>query len=117
MSRLKRRFSAEFKFQVVQEVLSGTSQATVARRHSVSANTILQWLKAYRAGRLGGEATSGADVQQLLAENRQLKELLGQRDLENDFLKKAAAFAQQRKNGGSLMVTSPVLSSGKKSVG
>jgi hypothetical protein len=45
-------------------------------------------MKAYRAGRLGGEATSGADVQPLLAENRQLKELLGQRDLEMDFLKK-----------------------------
>ena len=116
MSRLKRQFSTEFKVQVVQEVLSGTSQASVARRHSVSANTILQWLKAYRAGRVGGEATIGTDVQPLLAENRHLKELLGQRDLEMDFLKKAAAFAQQTRNGSSLIVSSPGPSPGKKSV-
>ena len=117
MSRFRRLFSTDFKHQVVQEVLSGQSQAVVARRHSVSANTIFNWLKAYRTGRVGGEATSGADVQQLLAENRQLKELLGQRDLEMDFLKKAAAFAQQAKNGSSLIVHSPGPSRGKKSAG
>ena len=89
MPRSKRRFSEEFKLGVVQEVLGGESQASIARRHSVSANTILQWLKAYRTGRLGGEATGGTDVQRLLAENRQLKELLGKKELELDFLKES----------------------------
>ena len=45
MSRRGRRFSDEFKLQVVQEVQAGESQAAVARRHSVSANTVLEWLK------------------------------------------------------------------------
>jgi transposase InsO family protein len=59
----RRRFSEEFKLQVIQEVLTGASQASVARRHSVSANTILQWLKSYKTGRLGGEATGAASAE------------------------------------------------------
>lgn len=63
MTVQRRRFSEEFKLQVVQEVLSGERQASIARRHSVSANTILQWLKAYKTGRLGGEATGDPSLQ------------------------------------------------------
>jgi transposase InsO family protein len=59
----RRRFSEEFKLQVIQEVLTGASQASVARRHSVSANTILQWLKSYKTGRVGGEATGAASAE------------------------------------------------------
>jgi transposase-like protein len=53
-----RRFSEEFKLQVVQEVLSGERQAVVARRHSVSVSSLSLWMKAYRTGRLGGGATA-----------------------------------------------------------
>ena len=45
------RFSDELKRQAIQEVLSGESQARVARRHSVSVNSLSDWLKSYRAGR------------------------------------------------------------------
>ena len=113
MSRRGRRFSEEFKLQVVQEVQAGESQAAVARRHSVSANTVLEWLKAYRSGSLGGEGT-GADVQKLLVQTRadethiaELHRLLGQKEEEIAFLKKTArrkelqnAAAVLPKNGG-----------------
>jgi hypothetical protein len=56
-------------------------------------------MKAYRTGRLGGGATGSSDVQHLLAENRQLKELLGKKELELEFLKKAEAFARELKSG------------------
>ena len=101
MGASRRRFSEEFKLQVIQEVLSGERQAVVARRHSVSVNSLSLWMKAYRTGRLGGGATGGSDMQRLLAENRQLKELLGKKELELEFLKKAEAFARELKNGSS----------------
>ena len=97
MSRRGRRFSDEFKQQVVQEVQAGESQAAVARRHSVSANTVLEWVKAYRSGSLGGEGTGGADVQKFLIQARadeahiaELHRLLGQKEEEIAFLKKTA---------------------------
>jgi transposase-like protein len=116
MARRGQRFSDEFKLQVIQEVLAGESQAAVARRHSVSANTVLEWLKEYRTGSLGGEGTGGADVQKLLVQARadeahiaELHRLLGQKEEEIAFLKKTArrkelqsAAAVLPKNGGRL---------------
>lgn len=89
MPRQRRAFSPEFKLRVVQEVESGQSQAAVARRYELSPHLIPLWKKAFQTGRLGGEATGGTDVQRLLAENRQLKELLGKKELELDFLKES----------------------------
>ena len=88
----RRRFSEEFKLQVVQEVQSGESQASIARRHSVSANTILQWVKAYRTGRLGGKATgaSTAEVRALEQQVADLQRLVGKKEEQIEFLKKTA---------------------------
>ena len=95
----RRRFSEEFKLQVVQEVFSGASQASISRRHSVSANTILQWMKAYRSGRLGGEATGGAstaDVRMLEQQVADLQRLVGKKEEQIEFLKKTARLKAQQ---------------------
>ena len=103
MPRTKRRFSEEFKLGVVQDVLAGESQASVARRHSVSSNSILEWVKAYRAGSLGGEGTGGPDVQRLLVQARsdeaqiaELQRIVGQKEEEIAFLKKTARLKEQQ---------------------
>jgi transposase-like protein len=109
-----RRFSDEFKHRVVQDVLTGESQGAVSRRHGLAVNTVSKWVKAYRSGRLGGEATGGTDVQHLLAENRQLKELLGKKELELDFLKRAATFERERSSGSSVIASGGPVSLRKK---
>ncbi|MBI5058247.1 transposase [candidate division KSB1 bacterium] len=103
MPRTKRRFTEEFRLGVVQEVLAGESQAAVARRHSVSANSILEWTKAYRAGSLGGEGTGGPDVQRLLVQTRadeahiaELQRIVGQKEDEITFLKRTARLKEQQ---------------------
>lgn len=87
MSVQRRRFSEEFKLQVVQEVLAGASQASVARRHSVSANTILQWMKSYKTGRLGGEAIGAVspEVRALQLQVAELQRLVGRRKSRSSF--------------------------------
>lgn len=110
MSRKRRVFSSEFKQKVVQEVLSGSSQVQVAARHSLSANTVNLWMHHYRNGRLGGEATGDAKLAQLLSENRELKQLVGQKELEIEFLKRATALLHERSNDPSLIASGgPVL--------
>ncbi|MBU1984833.1 transposase [bacterium] len=111
-----RRFSDEFKHQVVQDVLAGATQEAVARRHGIAVNTVAMWLRAYRSGRLGGEATGGVDVQRLLSENRQLKELLGKKELELEFLKRVAAFERERSSGSSVIASGGPVSPPRKRV-
>lgn len=115
MTVQRRRFSEEFKLQVVQEVLSGASQASVARRHQVSGNTILQWVKAYRSGRLGGEATGGAvaDVRALEQQVADLQRLVGKKEEQIEFLKKTARLFEQ-KNADTPLPKSAVPSRRKK---
>ena len=102
MSRQRRRFSDEFKQQVVQEVQAGESQAAVARRHSVSANTVLEWLKAYRSGSLGGEGT-GPSVQELLHDQKIKGEIIQQQTQEIHLLKKALAVSTSKSANSSLL--------------
>lgn len=117
MSVQRRRFSQEFKLQVVQEVLVGDSQASVARRHSVSANTILQWLKSYKTGRLGGEATgaASAEVRALHLQVAELQRLVGKKEEQIEFLKKTARHWDQQ-NAVTPLPTIGVSSRRKKDV-
>lgn len=113
MARQRRYFSEQFKLQVVHELLSGTAtQAQLARRYNLSPHLILQWRKALEAGRLGGEAPA-AELQALKAENRELKQLLGQQALEIEFLKRVAAYCQRKKNSGSSLTSGEPFPSGE----
>jgi len=114
MGRTGRRFSDEFKRQVIREVLSGKSQSVVAREHSVSKNTLGLWLKAWRSGSLGGEGTGGADVQKLLVHLRaqeeriaQLERLLGKKEAELDLLKKLESFERDGNSGSTFIASGP----------
>jgi len=118
MSRQRRSFSDEFKLQVVQEVLDGASQASVSRRHSVSANTILLWQKAYKSGRLGGEATGAAPTAEVRALEQQvadLQRLVGKKEEQIEFLKKTARL-QEQQNAERPLRTNGERSRGKKDV-
>ena len=111
----RRRFSDEFKLQVVHEVLGGASQASVARRHLVSANTILQWLKSYKTGRLGGEATGAVstEVRALQLQVAELQRLVGKKEEQIEFLKKVSRL-QEQQNAGKLSPQSGESSRRKK---
>lgn len=91
MARQRRSFSPEFKLRVVQEVESGQSQASVARKYELSPHLIPLWRKAFQTGRLGGEATGGPDVQQLLEEKQILGEIVQEQAQQIHLLKKAVS--------------------------
>jgi transposase len=84
----RRRFSREFKLQVVREVEAGKTPAQAAREYQVHPTLIIRWCKAHlqhaeRAlmghGHLYKEETRIAD----------LERLLGQLTMENALLTKA----------------------------
>lgn len=123
MGRQGRTFSTEFKLKVVQAVLAGQSQATVARTHNVAKNTIGLWLKAWRSGRLGGEPAGapGPDTRLLVAqlhaaEERiaQLERLVGKKEAELDLLKKLDALERERNSASYSIASGPGRSPGKQ---
>jgi transposase len=90
MSEKRRKFSPQFRAEAVQMVIeTGRPIAEVARDLGVVAQTLGIWVKAWRdANPEPDKALSPIErvrVNELEEENRRLR-------LENEFLKKAAAF-------------------------
>ncbi len=90
MPRPRRSFSAEFKAQVVLQLLSGeASQAEVCRKHNIKPNLIANW-KAAVLERLHTvfEADGAHDAD--LVRVAELEQLVGRQAYELEILKKAS---------------------------
>lgn len=98
----QRRFSPEFKRQVVEELLSGiSSSAQLCRRHNISSGLLFHWKKQYTKGSFGNEPSQEAVNGERIC---QLEQLVGRLTLENEFLKKALynSLKRSEKKGSSL---------------
>ena len=86
--RVRRSFSNDFKKQVVESIVSGTStQAEMAREYKISPVLINKWKKDYRTGKFF-ENVNSHDMAKLELRIRELERLLGKITLENEMLKK-----------------------------
>ncbi|MBW7452421.1 transposase, partial [Paenibacillus sepulcri] len=98
----RRRFTIEFKQQLIQEASEIGNASQVARRHGVDPKMLYRWIKqtehadwkntdpALKAVKV--YTPSPHEFRSLEGENKQLKELLGEKDLEiailRDLIKK-----------------------------
>ncbi len=92
MSASRRRFSREFKFEVIRRVQeTGRTQSQVAEELGVSANTVCRWMKQYSTEKVeafpgkGHQNSQTALINRLRRENERLRK-------ERDFLKKTSAY-------------------------
>jgi len=102
----KRNFTPEFKRQVIEELLSGTSRpAQLCRRHNIGISLLSHWKKQYSLGKLNNEPIKEAALQDRV---EQLERLVGKLTLENEFLKKALQnnVSHHRREGNSSNNTS-----------
>lgn len=82
----KSRFSEEQKVKMLREA-DRTSVAVVAKKHGVSTETIYAWRRKF-----GGMDVSDAKrLKQLELENKRLKKIVAERDLEIEVMKEIAA--------------------------
>jgi transposase len=112
--RNQRSFSIEFKRQIVEELLSGTSRsAQLCRRHNISASLLYHWKKQYSRGKFNNEPTEEGALKDRI---EKLECLVGKLTLENEFLKKGLQYSisQSQRNGKSLPLsnTSSSISAG-----
>jgi transposase-like protein len=90
MPKRYQKFSPEFREEAAKMVVDGSrAVAGVARELGVGETTLGNWVKAYREGHAGDEppleVSERARLRELERRNREL-------EMENTFLKKAAAY-------------------------
>lgn len=108
-----RRFSFEFKRQVVLDVLEErVGLREMARKHCISRSLIRQWIQKYATGQLTDELDEvrSAEYEGKLAE---LERKVGQLTMEVDLLKKGARWA--RRPNDDIISTNSIVSGPKVS--
>lgn len=103
----KKTYSEEFKRNLVGEALSGSaSVADVAERYGVSSGLLYRWIRQFEGTQ---EPASEDDTRALKARVAELERMVGRLAMENDFLKKFAAYARQQTSARSSVITAKTL--------
>ena len=85
--RNQRKFSLEFKRQVVEEFLSGErGAAQLCRKYNICSSLLYHWKDMYSRGRFNNEPTQEGALRDRI---EKLERLVGKLTLENEVLKKA----------------------------
>jgi transposase len=93
----RRQFTAEFKAQVVLELLSGAkSSAELCREHQIASSVLADWKTTFLARAASVFGGSDQRNDQESARVAELERLLGRLTLENDLLKKATNILHHR---------------------
>lgn len=94
-------YSKELREEAVKLVMEGgVSMAEVSRRLEIPNQTIQNWVKAYREGRLSEVGKNQKPLTEVETELAKLRRELAEVKMERDLLKKAAAyFAKESQRG------------------
>jgi transposase len=90
-NRKRGRYTLEFKLEAVRLVESGQSMAEAARSLGVVEQTLANWVKAHRGGKLK-EVSGMAGVTAEQMEIARLRSELARVTMERDILEKATAY-------------------------
>src|SRR6266508_2242094 len=100
MPRTRRSFSAEFKAQIVVELLTGTaSPAELCRKHNVKPQLLAHW-KAAVLDRLHTLFEGDGQVEHEQTRIAELEQLVGRQAYELEILKKASRLLTGRPSNG-----------------
>lgn len=85
--RRNRKFSLEFKKNLVEDIKTGVlSKAQAIRQYEIGYTLIYKWVEQYECGRLNNEPSEVGAMKNKVAE---LERKVGQQAMEIDLLKKA----------------------------
>ena len=113
----QRRYSLEFKRQVVQEYQSGETLHGLAKRHGISRNLVRIWAAKAEAGEFDDDLAAASILQEQEARIGALERLVGKLSLENEFLKGASRDAVRPRSETTSVIAGPVVSRSPKDAG
>ena len=79
----RKRYSEEKIISILKEHEAGASVPDISRRHGIAENTIYRWKSKFG----GMEVSDAKRLRELEAENRKLKRLLGEAELDKAAMK------------------------------
>lgn len=109
----KRKYSQEFKEEIVQRALSGERILALGKEHNLSPGLINRWKRQYLDGELINNNTD-QEVKKLQTQVGKLEQMIGKLTMENYILKKEKEYILQRKKEDSSIITGPYLNPSKK---
>jgi transposase-like protein len=87
----RKKYSDEFKQQIVKEAIETGNMSLVARQHEIAKSMVAKWVKQYKNPPVQKnnkkKAIDNSYYKELETENDKLKKLLGEKDLEIAILK------------------------------
>lgn len=85
----RRKYSVEYKYQVVKEAMEVGNGSLVARKYEISADLVNRWVREHKKARNPFSALTpiNLDPKRLENENEKLKKLLGEKELEIEILR------------------------------
>lgn len=117
-TRRYRRYSTEYKIQLVQEYLDGdVSVRSVAQRHGVSPSLLTLWSEKYQRGELSEEAQLGEQVREYETKIAALERKIGQLTMELDVVKKTLAHRSATSDAPSSIISGPGVYPSRKDAG
>src|SRR5438105_2879633 len=113
MIEIRKAYSRKFREQVVQEYLSGSASYTeLMQRYGLSSGLLGKWCRRY--GATAEEVEGSQALQRRVSE---LERMVGRLTMENDLLKKFAAYTQQQTSERSSIVTARTLRASRRPAG
>ena len=88
--RVRSQYTLEFKQEAVRLVQSGQRVAAAARSLGIAEQTLHNWLKAHRGGKLSDTPAKPVSAEQM--EIARLRKELAEARMERDILKKATTY-------------------------
>lgn len=113
MGKVRRKFDADFKRQLIAEIDAGrTSISQAARDHQLSRSLVERWRDQYRNNALVDRPSPRE--RQLEAENEKLKAKIGDLVMQMDHIKKLQAWVQRQKSADTSVITAKNLDQFRK---
>jgi transposase len=104
MGKIRRKFEAEFKRQLIAQIEAGhKTVAQAAREQQISRSLIDRWRTQYHNNVLVDRPSSRE--RQLEAENEKLKAKVGDLVMQMDHIKKLQTWVQRQKNADTSVIT------------
>ena len=109
MSSHRRKYTRDFKIEILESILKGSNTLEVARENDIYPGLISKWKRQYLSGEFHGTKASDIELRKLKLKICELEQMIGKLTMENYLLKKEKDFAIQRRKEASSIVTGPNL--------
>ena len=116
MSKQRRKYTRDFKIEVVESVLRGRSTLELAKENEIYPGLITKWKSQYMEGEFHGTSATDTELRKLKIKICELEQMVGKLTMENYLLKKEKDFAIAMRKESSSIVTGPYSSQLRRDV-